>query len=316
MAETWPTPTPRHELLARVATTGRRRILVRRIAAAVAAASVATSAAVGLGVGRSGGIDLVAESISLEGAADAVAPFSACSGGAPIGELHRDDRVFLTGRDEGAAWLELRSPSDASDRVWVPAAVVGADGDVEDLPVHGCTTEGDQLALPGQTTTTLPPTTIPGETTTTSTTAPGETTTTAAPGTTTSTTPPSTQAPDVAGPAITKLSNGGVDVILGEIEGVCSGTTAPVSATVSDASGVAWVQLLWSYTPQNGTTITGQKSMNLSAGRYRANLGVFDSVSGPDPEISWWVRARDVHGDETTVGAPVVERAVLGECLG
>ena len=146
MTEPWPTSTPREDLLSQVATTGQRRLRLRRLGAFAAAGGIAAAAAVGVGVGRSGGVDLVGEPTSVVIDAQATVAFSACPGTARIGDLHRDDRVFLTGRSEDGAWLELRAPGEPLARVWVQAGAVGADAEVDGLSVSDCRTDGDQLA--------------------------------------------------------------------------------------------------------------------------------------------------------------------------
>jgi hypothetical protein len=202
--------------------------------------------------------------------------------------------------------------------VWVPAAVVGADGDVDDLPVHGCTTEGDQLALPGQTTTTLPPTTIPGETTTTSTTVPGETTTTAAPGTTTTSTPPSTQAPDLTPPSVTGLAADINEIYTADSVCGVQPKSTQVQATVVDAGGIASVRLEWSFSGTYGPH-AGSKPMAFSGGKYRAVFGPFPGAMGTEQSVivTWKVFAEDVAGNERLVSVGKAERiTVSGPCFG
>lgn len=168
------------------------------IAGVVAAGATAVGIA-GYAAGASGTLDVLGEGTVQ--APFTAAPLYACPDGEPVADLHRGDRVFLTGRDDDGAWVELRSPFDGDDRMWLPAEHVAADDTVEDLPVRDCVaTDGDlTLTLADgsevEVTTTLPPemtttTLLPGETTTT-TTRPGTPTTAApAPGQTTLPPPP------------------------------------------------------------------------------------------------------------------------------
>lgn len=279
-------------------------------------AGVVAAAAAGFALGRSGGLDLVGESAAISGPPDAVAPFSACPGGPPIGELHRGDRVFLTGRDEAGTWLELRSPAGASDRVWLQAEAVGPDSEVDGLPVHDCTTEGAQLAMAGETITTLPPTTVPGATTTTA--GPSTTTTiattTSQPGTTTPTT-----SGDTAPPSVTALQADVNEIYTND--GVCGPRprSTPVEALVTDASEISSVELGWSFPGANGT-VSGTKAMTLSGGRYRAVFGPFpDGTLAQDDSVivTWTVRAVDAAGNPRQVSVQKAEAiTVHDECPG
>jgi hypothetical protein len=231
--------------------------------------------------------------------------------------------VYLTGRTEDGAWLELRAPSDPGARVWVEAAVVDPDGGVDDLEVHDCDLAGQQLARPGQTTTTVTSTTLPGETTTTE---PGDTTTTTEPTTsttkpTTTTTKPTTTTtePDTKAPSVSGLAADINDIYTSD--GNCGPTahSTPVSATVLDNKGLASVTLSWSFPGKNGT-VSGSKPMTLSGGKYRATFGPFPygtiAVNG-HPNVAWKVRAVDTSGNvqETTVSVSE-QVTVWDSCFG
>jgi hypothetical protein len=324
MAEPWPAATSRDDLLARVASQGRRRVVVRRFVAAAAAAVVVTSAAVGFGVGRSGGLDLVGEPAGVSGnvVADGVAPFSPCPGDDPIGELHRQDRVYLTGRNEDGSWFELRSPAAPGDRVWVQAAVVGPDGDTAELPVLDCARDGDQLALPAATT--APPTTVVGETTTT---APGATTTTTRPASTTTapaTVPPtsSTSPVDSQAPVVTNLKRSTAFVY--ENDPYCpEPRTVVLSAAISDASTIT-ARVEWRYQSPGKTYTTGQAVMSPTGpgGRYEATIGPFgvNTALASNSTITWRVVASDALGNgPTTVDASSNQTVTLragSSCVG
>lgn len=312
--------------MSQVATTGQRRIRIRRLAILATAAAVAATAGVGFGIGRSDGIDLVGESTTVAARGGATAPYSVCPGEAPLDDLHQGDRVYLTGRSDDGSWLELRSPASSEERVWVPAAVVGADAGTDDLPVHDCRTAGDQLALPGQTTTTLPPTTQPGDTTTTATTQPGDTTTTTVGSPTTvpstSTTKPpttTTTSPDTTPPAISNLVADNNTIYTDD--GVCGPTShsTPVSATVTDDRGISSVRLEWSFPGQSGT-VAGSTAMTLSGGKYRGRFGPFPYGTLPGDgsvDVTWRVSAVDTSGNPRVVSVLKSERVrVYDTCFG
>jgi hypothetical protein len=159
--ETWPAPTPRDEMLARVVTRGRRIQMVNRIMVGLVVAGAAAVGAVGVALGTSGAIDLFDD-----GAAPPVetpgggVPYASCPGTVEVGRLRGGDRVYLTGRDESGDWVELRSPVDQIERVWVRADVVEPDV-VVDLAVVSCDVDEIAMAVQGVEATTT--TSVAGE---------------------------------------------------------------------------------------------------------------------------------------------------------
>jgi len=319
VADQWPGSVPRDEMLARVVTRGRRIRLVRRLVVAAAVAGVVTAGAVGYQLGTSGALDLVAEAtVTLP---DESVAFRLCPGAGEIGRLHRGDRVLLTGTDEDGDWVELRSPLDQFDRVWVPASVVTPD-EVAELPVVSCGDDESELALAsGEVITTTTSTTVPdGE-------QPEETTTTAAPTTTvvpgqptppaaqgpgpapTVTSPPTTQGPppDTTGPSISQLARS--HAVISDNQGgefcVPQQWTSQVSALVTDPSGLQSVRAQWSFVG-NGQPRSGSVAMSLQGGVWRATLGPFPdgtAANGQSVDIGWTVRAVDGVGNVRTVAA-------------
>lgn len=315
--ETWPSPTPRDEVLARVVARGRRIQMINRLMIAAAVATAATVAGVGVWLGASGAVDLVGD----DGAAPAVvAPpgddgassaaggvaYFACPNVRELGELRGGDRVYLTGRDDSGEWVELRSPVDAGVAVWVRAEVVDPDGDA-DLPEVDC--EITEMALGAPTTT---PEELPAETTTTTTQAEDEPTTSTTRPTqpttppTQPTTPTSTQIttpPDTTPPVISSLARTNPVIrTSGEFCAPGIPQSTVVSATVSDASGVATVHARWSFTFA-GETRSGEALMTGAGGNTYATTLSFMEFSGAQTlvNINWSVRAVDVHGNARTV---------------
>ena len=144
--------------------------MINRVLIAVAVGAVVVSVAVGAALGASGTVDLVGEPSTVV-PMDAVS-FRICPAGAEVGQLHRGDRIYLTGVDESGGWVELRSPQNLDERVWMQTAYVTADDTLDDLPVVSCGLAEYQLALPGGqtvdvTTTTTTTTTLPEASTTT-----------------------------------------------------------------------------------------------------------------------------------------------------
>ena len=126
------------------------------------------SVAVGAALGASGTVDLVGEPSTVV-PMDAVSS-RICPAGAEVGQLHRGDRIYLTGVDESGGRVELRSPQNLDERVWMQTAYVTADDTLDDLPVVSCGLAEYQLALPGGQTvdvTTTTTTTLPEASTTT-----------------------------------------------------------------------------------------------------------------------------------------------------
>src|SRR5690606_2382536 len=116
------------------------------LVAAAVAGIVAVGGGVGYAIGSSEVVDIGSGgTVHLPHAA---ATYHACPDAGPLGQLHRGDRVLLTGVDETGEWFELRSPIDLLDRVWVRASVVTPDaGAVTDLPERTCGVTDEELTL-------------------------------------------------------------------------------------------------------------------------------------------------------------------------
>lgn len=337
MAElSWPAPTPRDEVLARVVTRGRRIQMLNRLAI-VGGLAVGTAALVGgVLLGVSGAVDLVGDEGAAPavvtptggddsggGSAGAVAYF-ACPNERELGELHGGDRVYLTGRDESGDWVELRSPLDASIPVWVRAEVVDPDGDA-DLPEVDC--DLTELAL-GATPTTTPEET-PEQTTTTTTevddepatpttTRPSTTPTTSQPPVTPTTTTPQTTTPTTSPPAPPVIGSRSVSPApmverYATRPGWCetwypgselAQLTVGISGQVSDASYTLWIA---------GQQI-GQGSLAHSGGSvWATQLGPFAYDTVP-PNSTATVTVRVAASGP---GGPAVQRQVsfeLNDC--
>lgn len=316
-SEAWPSPTPRGEVLTRVVQRGRRIRRVRRLLTALAVGGVVVAGAGGYALGASGRIDVVADgTVTIP---DATAAYHACPGTSPLGDLHRGDRVLLTGVSEDGAWYELRSPIDLLDRAWVPAAVVTPDEDL-DLPVVGCGLTDEELATvagvveaddadgattttttttePGAATTTDPadgPTppgpTEPGPGTTPSgpTTVPSGSATTAPPGEGPTPTPPPTSPPTVpptsptTPPDTTGPTIGGFQRSVAAINETGSEFCLPPATSTVRAS-VSDPSGVTSVTllwsfTGAGGTVSGSRPMTLQGGAYQATLGPFTATT-------------------------------------
>ena len=109
----------------------------RRSLAVVAIAAVGTVAlAAGIAQGSSGS-DGDTQVATID-AAVAAADVRLCPGAAPVGQLDPGDTVALTGRSEDGAWLQLRSPTDEDERVWIDATLVVVTTTPEELPIVRC----------------------------------------------------------------------------------------------------------------------------------------------------------------------------------
>ncbi len=299
MAElSWPAPTPRDEVLARVVTRGRRIQMLNRFMIGGAVAVAATAAGVGLWLGVSGAVDLVGDDGAAPavvtpqggddsggGSAGAVAYF-ACPNERELGELHGGDRVYLTGRDESGDWVELRSPLDASIPVWVRAEVVDPDGDA-DLPEVDC--DLTELALgatptttpeetPEQTTTTTEPDDEPSTPTTTR---PSTTPTTSQPPVTPPTTPTptttSTTQPPAAPPVIGTISRspGAISERYDDGTGYSCGNPSVTSISVQ-IPGAASATLSWNLGPHPRAM-----TMDRQGSWFFGEIGPFDETTVP-----------------------------------
>jgi len=299
------------------------------------AAAVAGIVAVGGGVGYAIGSGEVVD-IGSGGSVHpprAAATYHACPDAGPLGQLHRGDRVLLTGVDETGEWFELRSPIDLLDRVWVRASVVTPDaGAVTDLPERTCGVTDEELTLAE-----LPADEPDDDEEGTEDEAEGEeadetTTTAVEPGTPTTTptaaqppatTPPGQSSPtpppaDRTGPRIVAFTRGapGLRVVGGEF---CTEhwrpTSTEVSVQVADPSGVASVVLAWAVPNVDGHI---EVTMVRDGGStYRATLGPFPGgFPGSDEEIDleWTVTAIDGLGNRRTVTAPASAAVTLVGC--
>lgn len=312
MPEKWPTPTPRDQLLARVVSRGKRIRLMRRLLAAAAVGGIAVAGVAGYAMAASDTIDVLGEGTAQ--VPDATAAYYACPDEAAIGELHRGDRVFITGQTEDGSWLEVRSPIDLLDRAWVQASIVTPDASV-DLPVVECGLTDEELALAtGEvvvdtttTTSTSTSTTVVGETTTTT----AATTTTTAepqsepnvPPTTPPTVPPtnpqtpptvpSTTAAPAPAPTLGTISRSET-TIWEDWASVCASRdhTSLISVPVQNATSVT---LQWNVGPQPRS-----KPMSVQGGVASAHLGPFDETAVDDPTVvTVTVRAVGAGGQTT-----------------
>jgi hypothetical protein len=174
--------------------------MTRRRSLAVVAIAAAGTVALAAGIAQgSSGSDGDTQVATID-AAVAAADVRLCPGAAPVAQLDPGDTVALTGRSEDGAWLQLRSPADEDERVWIDATLVVVTTTPEDLPIVRCGAVdlaieliggGELVLTPKTTTTTTTSTTTPPAGGATTTTAGG--TTTSGPGddpTTTATSPP------------------------------------------------------------------------------------------------------------------------------
>jgi hypothetical protein len=290
----------------------------RRSLAVVAVVAVGTVAlAVGIAQGSSGSDgDTQVATIDADVASADVRP---CPGAAPVGQLDPGDTVALTGRSEDGAWLQLRSPLDEDEQVWIDATLVVVTTP-DDLPIARCgevdlaieLIGGAELVLtPKTTTTTTTPgattTTAAGGTTTSGPTDPDGTTTTArpgpggtptttpgGPGTTPTTTRPrttttqrpttttTTAPPDLTPPTVGSFTRSRSRIF--ETGGPPSCPTSArvvFTAVVTDASGLADVRLIWRVSDASGnqTFVNGNVAMQHVGG------GVYQGTVGPFGQI-------------------------------
>jgi hypothetical protein len=257
------------------------------------AAILATAGAgVGVGLGVTGGVDIVRGTRVL--AADAVA-FHDCPGGATLGDLHRGDRVYATGRTKANDWLEVRSPRDPGTRVWMPTRFAVPDADTSGLPVVECTVT--ELALgeiggteetDGATTTTMPFAGLPGPSDDEGDDGGSGGSGGGGPSGPSDTTPPS------IGQLTTPFNP---NIYEDKPLGSCGTESAYVLTDVTDDSGVASVSITW----QVGTAGPQSASMAKVAGNsYRVLVGGFSQStlpSGSTP-ISFTVIATDGAGNQ------------------
>ena len=251
--------TMREELLVRDLRESRERGRDRGAAPVgllVALGVVVAGGAAGVALQRSGAVDPVGEDTVV--AAYAEASFFDCPSGDALGVFVRGDRVYLVGRDDSGGWVQVRSPRDTDQRVWIAADNVAADA-VVDLPVETCAIEVDPV---GTDTTLVTDTTgVPDSTDG------SPDTTVAGPG-----------APSVGS---VQASPGTITEGYAADTNTCQASGEPIRSTVTAAvnapGGVQSVVMSWSVGSVNGST-----AMTLSGGSYRATLGKF-SADDPSP---------------------------------
>jgi hypothetical protein len=279
--------------------------LTQAAGSAVAAASLplklmAGLGAVGLMVG--GALGVTALKPRADNAGNAIAidlqqySLYDCPGGAPTGVAYPGDRVYVTGRDDGGAWLEVRDPRDQGRTLWVPSVAVDPD-QVINVPVRDCT---DKIQLIAAETTT----TITSVESTTTTTTPTPTVTTRP------TTPPSTtQAPDTQPPVVGQATRNPDQIW--DTSGIPYCATQSVM-TVQASDNVAVTQVTGSY----GAGLSGSPIafVHGAGTTWTASFGPF---SGLNPSYSQAVAisivARDAAGNTST--AATVSVKVYGTCL-
>jgi hypothetical protein len=300
-------------MLARVVTRGRRIQMLNRVMWGGAVAAAATVAGVGVWLGTSGAVDLVDDDstpATVTSTEVGSATYFACPNQVELGVLHAGDRVFITGEDADGEWVEVRSPDTEEATVWVRADVVAPD-EGADLPEVDCDLPEEIAAVSP---TTVPGEAVPEETTTTTvdeaptTTVPGSTPTPQPPGPTPPTPQPPTPPPaDTTGPSISDLQRTS-GLIREDVFEFCDDMSLPltsqVSAVVSDPSGVASVEVRWSFN-LGGTAVSGSKPMSPSGGRYQAILE-FPDIAGGSSAIAntnWSVRAVDAAGNSRVVSS-------------
>lgn len=324
----------------------------RKSLAVVAVVAVGTVAlAVGIAQGSSGsGGDTQVATIDADVASADVRP---CPGADPVGQLDPGDTVSLTGRSADGAWLQLRSPLDEDEQVWIDATLVVVTTP-DDLPIARCgdvdlaieLIGGAELVLtPKTTTTTAPATTstvaatsvetttsgaaVPPPTTTSSTrprpsgpapttptTTRPRTTTTVRPTTTTTTTPPDRTPPTIDTFAVNRTliyEDGGPTCV--------SPRQVQPSARVRDASGLIRVRLIWQVVANSSgqVVLQGNDPMSLVSGDlYRGNIGPLNQPlpNGTNGTITWQVLATDGSParNEVVVAAGSIGQVALRNC--
>lgn len=295
--------------------------MINRLLLGLAVGGVATVGAVGVGLGYSDTVSLVADDAPVPGSAGSLTYFG-CPNVGPMGELRDGDRVYLTGRDGSGGWVQVRSPEHRNERVWVRGEHVDPDS-VVDLPAEDCSSEPGEMALvdpdaPTTTTSSVPETIAPETTepsddtptTAPTTTQPGQTTTTTAPPattTSTTTTTTTTTAPPVA-PTFGSVQRS-QPAIKEDFSDNCANLTAvtsTISTSVSHPSGAVTVQFrtrlgdgAWSSWQ---TVATQPGSVQGQIGPYAPDTLPYDSTA----EVSWQFRALP------TDGGPVATRTSTG----
>jgi hypothetical protein len=259
----------------------------------LAAIAAVTLGGVGLGVAfgdRGGGGVTVDAALAGDGQVD----LFRCPGAEAIGLARSGDRLQATARTAAGEWVEVRAPSNLSERVWIARDVIDPDRELEDLPVHDCAERVDYASgstapttIPVGSTTVANTTTVPGVTTEVPTTDPPENTSAPTP----------TSAGDSSAPQISAITKD-TEHIYEDVPGVCPGhpTSVLVRATVSDDRGVSAVTLEWSVGP-----LSGEIAMNRQGSQWSATIGPLAAAAVAYPEdrapLNFTIRARDVAGN-------------------
>ncbi len=296
-------------------------------------------AVAGFAVERTGLVSPVSET-SYVAALDEV-PYFECPEEGLLGDLHRGDRVFVTGRTIDGDWVEIRAPYDTQSRVWVAAGWLTPDSSLQAVPGVDCElSEFDAAGEPvGTTTTTTGPTTTapPSSTTsvvgvtssssssTSSSTTSSSTTSATTPSDSTtppsdSTTPPSdsttpTLPADQQGPVVNFFQSTESDLWENASYGGCPSNpqTAAISAVVFDASGISSVQLAWNVGSSGGTLVMSEIATDV----YSVTIGPFaeSTLSGSDAPISLTLTARDAFSNPTVVSSGNDIPPLLHDCV-
>jgi hypothetical protein len=215
-----------------------------------------------------------------------------CPDGAVVATFAAGDRVQATGTD-GGDWVEVRSPNDLADRVWIERSVLDPDRTLDGLATVAC----GRRSEPG----------------TPSTSAPGAPATTTSAGTTTTvpvttgpepTAPPTTSgpttAPDTTAPSVTQVGVSPTQIVEND-PAVCAGSTftTTLTATVADAGGLDRVVVRWSVGGRSGEVPASRVG-----GTYRATIGPFATDTLPqspgEATVTLTVRATDQAGNVGT----------------
>ena len=222
---------------------------------------------------------------TIEVALDAV-PVTDCPDGSDVGDLHRGDRVFATGRDESGDWVEVRDPAGLSGRVWLRAQYLLPDADLSALDVHECA-----VAEAAVTTTTGPTGSLPPNVTT-----------------TTKKGAPAPVPADTTAPTITGVSATPNEIWEQDTASLHCGTKprqATINASANDPSGVASLTASWAFGSVNQTK------------NIPAQFGPFPYLTVPDnthPTITIAITARDTRGNTSTATTTVVVHSTA-ECF-
>jgi len=264
--------------------------------------------AAGVVAERAGLISLVSDA-SIVAQLDEV-PYHVCPDQAPVGNLHRGDRVYVTGITEDGLWAQVRAPYDTESRVFVRVRWVFPDTSIVGSTIVIPLCAGDDDAGgppddPGSTTTTTTP--LPDDAPTSSSTSSSSSSTTTSSTTTstsTSTTTTTTLPADSEGPTVNSFQSSEDHVWENAAYGGCPSQvqTFAVSAVVFDPSAIGSVQLSWSVGAANGNTSVPLVAPDI----YSVTVGPFAESTlsgGSDEWISLQLTAFDGIGNPTSVSS-------------